>query len=138
MSKGEDKIADLLNRARLLYVREKTFSDLKDGKFRYDFFLPGLYGRDCIIEFNGEQHYSFVKKFYKNQVEWKQAQGRDMRKISYCLAHKIELYIIPYWEIENIKRVEDLFQLKFLARDQYKNFNDYRTYQAATAKKCIH
>lgn len=138
MSKGEDKIADLLNRARLLYVREKTFSDLKDGKFRYDFFLPGLHGRDCIIEFNGEQHYSFIKKFYKNQVEWKQAQGRDMRKISYCLAHKIELYIIPYWEIENIKRVEDLFQLKFLARDQYKNFDDYRMYQAAIAKKCIH
>jgi hypothetical protein len=54
MSKGEDKIADLLNRARLLYIREKTFSDLKDGKFRYDFFLPGLHGHDCIIEFNGE------------------------------------------------------------------------------------
>jgi hypothetical protein len=50
-----------------------------------------------------------VKKFYKTQTEWRQAQGRDMRKISYCLANNIELYIIPYWEIGNINNVLDLF-----------------------------
>lgn len=136
MSKGENKIADLLNRARIYYEREKTFSDLRGGKFRYDFYIPNVHGRDCIIEFNGEQHYEYVGKFYKSQVEWKQAQGRDMRKISYCLANKINLYIVPYWEIDNIKSVSDLFQPRYLARDQYKNFSDYRMYKAATAKKC--
>jgi hypothetical protein len=55
--------------------------------------------------------------------------GRDMRKISYCLAHNIPLYIIPYWEIDNIKRAEDLFNPKFLAKDRYKNYNDYETYK---------
>ena len=135
MSKGENKITDLLNGARLRFEREKTFSDLRGGKFRYDFYLPNLHGRDCIIEFNGEQHYYYVGKFYKDKVEWKQAQGRDMRKISYCLAHKIDLYIIPFWEIDKIQQVEDLFQPKYLARDQYKNFTDYRTYTAATGKK---
>lgn len=54
MSKGEDKIVDLLNKAKVKYYREKTFSDLKGGKFRYDFYLPNMHGRDCIIEFNGE------------------------------------------------------------------------------------
>ena len=138
MSKGENKITDLLNQARIYYEREKTFSDLRGGKFRYDFYIPNVHGRDCIIEFNGEQHYEYVGKFYRSQVEWKQAQGRDMRKISYCLANKINLYIIPYWEINNIKSVSDLFQPKYLARDQYKNFADYRMYKAATAKKCTH
>ena len=138
MSRGENKITDLLNQARIYYEREKTFSDLRGGKFRYDFYIPNVRGRDCIIEFNGEQHYEYVGKFYKSQVEWKQAQGRDMRKISYCLANKINLYIIPYWEIDNIKSVVDLFQPKYLARDQYKNFTDYRMYKAATAKKCTH
>ena len=138
MSKGENKIVDLLNGARIYFEREKTFSDLRGGKFRYDFYLPNAHGGDCIIEFNGEQHYEFIGKFYKDQVEWKKAQGRDMRKISYCLAHKIKLYIVPYWEIEQIKSVNDLFQDKYLAKDQYKNFSDYRTYKAATAKKCIH
>ena len=134
MSKGENKIIDLLNKARVRFEREKTFSDLRGGKFRYDFYLPNAQGGDCIIEFNGEQHYEFVGKFYKDQIEWKKAQGRDMRKISYCLAHKIKLYIIPYWEIEQIKSVDDLFQDKYLAKDQYKNFSDYRMYKATTAK----
>ena len=138
MSKGEIKITELLNRARIRYEREKTFSDLKHGKFRFDFYIKNVFGADCIIEFNGEQHYQFVGKFYKSQLEWRQAQGRDMRKISYCLANKINLYIIPYWEIDNINRVEDLFNPKYLARDRYKNFTDYETYKARSAKNYIH
>lgn len=66
MSKGENKIIDLLNGARIRFEREKTFSDLKHGKFRYDFYIKNAHGADCIIEFNGEQHYYFVGKFYKN------------------------------------------------------------------------
>ena len=134
MSKGENKIIDLLNAARVKYEREKTFSDLKGGKFRFDFYIKNVHGRDCIVEFNGEQHYYYVGKFYKNQVEWRQAQGRDMRKISYCLANNIPLYIIPYWEIHNIWRIDDLFQPKYRATDRYKNFTDYETYKAATRK----
>ena len=98
MSKGENKIIDILNQAHIRFEREKTFSDLKHGKFRFDFLIH-LQRGDCIIEFNGEQHYEFVGKFYKNELEWRQALGRDMRKISYCLAHNIPLYIIPFWEI---------------------------------------
>ena len=138
MSKGENKIIDLLNSARIRFEREKTFSDLKHGKFRYDFYIKNAHGADCIIEFNGEQHYYFVGKFYKNQTEWRQAQGRDMRKISYCLAHGIQLYIIPFWEIDNIKCASDLFQPKYLARNRYKNFTDWQTYTARDPKKCTH
>lgn len=66
MSKGENKIIDLLNASRIRFEREKTFSDLRHGKFRYDFYIKNLRGADCIIEFNGEQHYEYVGKFYKN------------------------------------------------------------------------
>lgn len=135
MSKGENRIVDLLNREGVYYIREKTFKDLKHGTFRYDFYLPNLQGRDCIIEFNGEQHYQYVGKFYKNQAEWRQAQGRDMRKISYCLANNIELYIIPYWEIDNIQCAKDLFQPRFRARNRYKNYADYEKYKASVQKK---
>lgn len=137
MSKGENIIVDLLNRAGIQFEREKTFQDLRGGKFRFDFYIINVHGRDRIIEFNGEQHYQYVGKFYKNQVEWRQAQGRDMRKISYCLANDIELYIIPYWEISNIKCAADLFQPKFLARSKYKNFTDFETYKAASQKDVL-
>lgn len=137
MSKGENKIVDLLNQSKIKFVREKSFTDLRHGKFRFDF-LVTIRGVDCIVEFNGEQHYQYVGKFYKNELEWRQAQGRDMRKISYCLAHKIPLYIIPFWEIDNIKTAYDLFQTKYLARDRYKNFTDYQMHLATTAKKNPH
>ena len=133
MSKGETKIVDILNRERVRFEREKTFSDLKRGRFRFDFLIH-LHCTDCIVEFNGEQHYEYVGKFYKNQVEWRQAQGRDMRKISYCLAHNIPLYIIPYWEIDNIHCVADLLSPKYLAQDRYKNFTDYEVYQRNVRK----
>jgi hypothetical protein len=54
MSKGEDKIVDLLNYAKIKFQREKSFSDLKHGLFRYDFYIPNLDGGPAIIEFNGE------------------------------------------------------------------------------------
>jgi hypothetical protein len=54
MSKGENKIVDLLNSSGIKFVREKTFSDLKHGLFRFDFYVKNVHGADCIIEFNGE------------------------------------------------------------------------------------
>jgi hypothetical protein len=54
MSKGENKIIDLLNQAHIKFVREKSFSDLKHGLFRYDFYLPNVGGRPVVVEFNGE------------------------------------------------------------------------------------
>ena len=54
MSKCEDKIVDLLNREKIYFVREKTFSDLKHGLFRYDFYLPYVTSGPAIIEYNGE------------------------------------------------------------------------------------
>ena len=54
MSKSEDKIVDILNKEKVRFVREKTFSDLKHGLFRYDFYLPYVDGGPAIVEYNGE------------------------------------------------------------------------------------
>ena len=121
MSKGENKIVDILNRARVKYVREKSFSNLKHGLFRYDFYISDLGGRPVIIEYNGEQHYHYVKAFYKNSVEWRKMQEHDRRKISYALANKIKIYIVPFWEIDKITTARQLFQDKYLAKTRWKN-----------------
>lgn len=102
MSKGENKIIDLLNRAGIKFQREKSFSDLRHGLFRYDFYLPNVDGGPAIIEFNGEQHYHYVAHFYRTPREWRKMQENDRRKISYALANKIKIYIIPFWEIDKI------------------------------------
>ena len=127
MSKGENKIVDMLNAAGLKFEREKTFKDLRHGIFRFDFcvLVPG--GR-ALIEYNGEQHYHFVKKFYKTPNEWRKAQENDRRKISYCLANNIPIYVIPYWELDNIHTAADLFKKQFLATTRWKNDDDFRNF----------
>ena len=121
MSKGENKIVDLLNQAGIRFQREKSFSDLKHGLFRYDFYIPNLDGGPAIVEFNGEQHYHYVSKFYRTPRDWRKMQEHDRRKISYALANKIKIYIIPFWEIDKITTARQLFDEKFLARSRWKN-----------------
>ena len=51
MSKNEEKIASLLTDAGYKFEREKIFTDLRNGKMRFDFYLPA---QDTLIEFDGE------------------------------------------------------------------------------------
>ena len=124
MSSYEEKIIKILRKEKIHFEREKSFSDLKKGKYRYDFYILG--GRPCLIEVQGAQHYGFVKKFYKTQTDFKKAQERDRRKISYALAHNIPLYVVPYWEIDNLSCAADIFNEKFRARDRWKNDRDWQ------------
>ena len=128
MSKGENRICDLLNKNYIKFTREKTFPDLKHGLFRFDFYIPNFKNSPAIIEYNGEQHYQFVKAFYRDRRDWLKQQEHDRRKISYCLANNIPIYIIPYWELGKIKNATDLFQKKYLALTRWKNDEDYENY----------
>lgn len=123
MSKLETKIATLLKEANIKYVREKTYSDLKLGKFRYDFYLPDM---NTIIEVNGQQHYYEV---WGGRAGLLKQQENDRKKISYALANKITMYSIPYWEIDKLKTSDDLFNKKFLTKDKWFNDKIWREYQ---------
>ena len=54
MSSYENKIIDILKKDKIKFYREKTFSDLKHGLFRFDFYIFDLYGAPTIIEVDGE------------------------------------------------------------------------------------
>ena len=132
MSKSEEKIVNLLQKGGYRFEREKRFSDLKHGLYRFDFYVQG--GR-AIIEYNGEQHYRHVRKFHATRAEFEAAKERDRRKISYCLAHNIPLYIIPYWELDNLHTAANLFDERFRARSRWKNDQDWQRRQNLTRKR---
>lgn len=125
MSKGEEKIVQLLKQGKLKFEREKRFNDLKKGRYRFDFYVYGAGSKPCALELQGLQHYKRVPKFHRTRAEFVAAQERDRQKISYCLARQIPLYIIPYWELENLHTAADLFQEKFRARNKWKNDLDW-------------
>ena len=119
MSSYEEKIVKILKKEKIKFVREKSFPDLKKGKYRFDFFIPDYNGAPVAIEANGRQHYEQVKKFQPTRKDFLAQKERDRRKISYCLAHRIALYIIPYWDIDKINCVEDLFNPMYRARSRW-------------------
>lgn len=104
------------------YYKEHAFKDLKGGLYRYDFFIPSM---NCLIEVQGEQHY---KPIYGRQAFLK-GQGHDRQKISYCLANNLILYCIPFWEINGLKTIADLFQDKFIAKTRWKNDEDWEDHR---------
>ena len=129
MSKGEEKIIQLLKKGKYKFEREKRFTDLKKGKYRFDFYVHRGRSKFCLIELQGQQHYQQIKKFHHTRAEFVAAQERDRRKISYCLANQIPLYVIPYWELDKLTSAADLFQEKFRARDRWKNDKDWCNHQ---------
>ena len=134
MSKGEEKIVNLLQKSRYRFEREKRFSDLKHGLYRFDFYVVGGRAVPCLIELQGIQHYQFTSKFHSSRADFKTAQERDRRKISYCLAHNIPLYIIPYWELDNLHTAADLFNPRFRAASRWKNDQDWQRQQNLTKR----
>lgn len=117
MSSYELLITNILKKEKIQFLREKTFKDLKKGAYRFDFYIKNYKGRNVLVEVDGEQHF---KPIYGRQAFLK-GQEHDRRKNSYCLANNLELYRIPYWEIKNIKKVEDLIQEKFLVKSRWHN-----------------
>ena len=116
MSSYENKIVQILRRESIKFEREKTYDDLRRGKYRFDFYIPE---DNVLIEVDGQFHF---KPILGRAALLKQ-QEHDRRKNSYCLANNIKLYRIPYWEVDNIKKVSDLFDDVFLVKEKF--HNDY-------------
>lgn len=128
MSKLEEKVITLLKKGHIRFMREKTFPDLRKGRFRYDFEIYVDGGR-VLLEVQGQGHYEFIPKFYKRRADFESAKERDRRKISYALANRIPLYIIPYWELEHIVTARDLLRPQYLATTRWKNDIDWQDHQ---------
>ena len=68
-------------------------------------------------------------KYGGGRAKFLRQQENDRRKISYALANNIKMYIIPYWEKENIKNSQDIFQDKFLVKSKWHNDKKWIEYQ---------
>lgn len=111
-SSGEVKIHNILSDYDIPFEEEYTFDDLvaSSGKrLRFDFAIFNDDGElDCLLEFNGVQHYKSVSKFGGKRGVQRQ-QYNDTQKRKYCLKNNIKLVTIPYYE-ENKLSYEYLMQ----------------------------
>ena len=101
--KGEEKIKDILEIKNIEYIRRYTFDNLKDIDFlSYDFLLPKY---NVLIEYNGNQHYSFNSYFHKTLHDFHKQKHHDWLKRKYAISNNFKLISIPYWDFKNIEKI---------------------------------
>ncbi len=99
-SRGEIKIADILQASGLEFQEEYIFPDLlaKSGRpLRFDFAIFDDSGDlQFLIEFQGQQHYEAKEGFNGSHSGLRKQQYNDMLKREYCKKNGHILLIIPY------------------------------------------
>lgn len=105
ISKGEKLIQDFLDIHSIEFIREQN---LPGTLMRFDFWLPKY---STVIEYNGRQHYHYIKFFHQNNSGFKKMKERDRTKKEYCETHSITFLEIPYtWkEATVVKFLSDYF-----------------------------
>ena len=61
MSNLELQILKILKKEKLTFEREKTFSDLRGGRYRYDFYVNTVNG-PILLEIDGIYHFKDIGK----------------------------------------------------------------------------
>ena len=118
-SKGEDKIANILQEHNILFIKEKKFKECKVIKeLPFDFFLPEY---NCLIEYDGFQHHQ-PYGWDIDKEEFKKRQEYDAIKNIFCLKNSIILIRIPYFHYQDLC-IEDLLPStsNFIYKGENKN-----------------
>lgn len=99
ISKGNVKIAEILDENGIEYELEKKFSSCKDRTYLpFDFYVNNKY----LIEYDGEQHFNTESIF-----DYEYTHKHDLIKTQWCKENNIPLIRIPYTHFNNIT-IEDL------------------------------
>lgn len=98
-SKGEKLIYNYLIKEKIpfkCHYRPDFLKNSETGKnLEYDFFLT-IGDKKIAIEYNGKQHYEFVKFFHKNEDDFRKQQERDKLKEKLSIDNNIKLITIKY------------------------------------------
>lgn len=105
-SKGEKAIVDYLIQKNINFIRQYKIKLtpllFSRNNLRVDFYLPTY---NMVIEFNGVQHYKWVKNWNLTKNNFGEQQERDRRLREYCHDNGINLIEIPYTKINDIPQI---------------------------------
>ena len=76
-SNGEREIRRLLSQYNIPFIQQAVMSNLPGRKF--DFYFQ-YQGRAYLLEYDGEQHFEYVRKYHKTKQGFHEAQLIDKQK----------------------------------------------------------
>lgn len=113
ISKGENKIYNLLTAAGIPFETQKTFSNCRfpDTNYfaRFDFYVNNEY----LIEYDGEQHFSYKTNphTWNTKQNYEKIKEHDEFKNKWCKDNNIPLIRISYLQLPSLT-IEDLLYNK--------------------------
>ena len=108
-SLGEEKINSYLSSINISFKPEYCVAiDGFNGLARYDFVIFNEYeSPKFLIEYHGLQHYQVAHSWNDTENDLQERQRKDGLKVKWAEDNNIPLYVIPYWDFENIERILD-------------------------------
>lgn len=106
-SLGEEMISKELDKLGIKYLQEHTFENLTGigGKpLRYDFAILNKNNIECLVEYDGIQHFEPVEHF-GGEDYFRIVQKHDSIKNNYAKENQIPIYRIPYTKRNNIQMI---------------------------------
>lgn len=104
-SAGEVKIKQILTQLDIIFETQKSFDTCRfpdtNAKARFDFYLPEY---NCIIEYDGEQHFVSKNQGWSNDAQLEYTQKHDKFKTLWCYLNNIRLIRIPYTDLAKINK----------------------------------
>ena len=95
-SHGEKEIEKILKESHEVFYREYKFEDCKGKRaLPFDFYLPE---KNLLIEFNGRQHYKYLKYFYRTYHDFLLQKHHDWLKRQFAKKNNIKLLTIKFDE----------------------------------------
>ncbi len=104
-SSGEVKIHNILTDYDIPFEEEYEFDDIISSSGRHLRFDFAIFDDDgdlqCLIEFNGRQHYQSVSKFGGSRGVHRQRYNDNLKR-QYCLKHNYKLISIPWYDEDKL------------------------------------
>lgn len=103
-SKGVQRIIQFFEASGIDYKREVRFKDCRNIKpLPFDFMLK-VNGDILLVEYDGQQHF-IANRAWGGEKTLRETQKRDKIKTNYCIANKIALIRIPYWDYDETEAI---------------------------------
>lgn len=116
VSKGEKRIAEILDSLDITYYQEFRFDDCRNQYLlRFDFYTPRY---NVCIEYQGDQHYHpviFPKDTKESAIaNYNRTVKNDNIKVEYCKSHNIKLLVIKYTQYDELYELLDDYFSKII------------------------
>ena len=114
-SKGETKISQILTLLGVDFQQQYIFSDFKtenNNFYRFDFAILKNDKVQCLIEYDGIQHFIATDMGWNTKEHLQKTQNVDKLKNEYCQKNSIPLIRISYIDFEKIDEFYLLERIK--------------------------